>query len=65
MALVKVPRGELDPYEQLEADLNAEMTEIEVVLELMTVQVENRLNNAVTEVARFEASPRLLFFLPK
>eukprot|EP00903_Cladosiphon_okamuranus_P009107 g8702.t2 len=56
-ALVTVyvaPREELDPYEQLEMDLDPELTEIEVVLELLGLKVLERLKKVATEVAAFE-----------
>lgn len=51
----KAPRGELDPYEKLEADLDRHLTEIEVVLELLVVRVETQLKNTPTAVPTFEA----------
>ncbi|CAM9526842.1 unnamed protein product, partial [Ectocarpus fasciculatus] len=57
-ALVTVyvaPRDELDPYERLEMELNPELTEVEVVLELLGLQVLERLKReAATEVAAFK-----------
>lgn len=52
----KAPREELDPYEQLEMDLDPQLTEVEVVLELLGRKVLERLKKVTTEVAAFEAS---------
>lgn len=56
ISVEQAPREELDPYEQLELDLDPELTEIEVVLELLGLKVLERLNKVATEVAAFEAS---------
>ena len=53
--IIKPPRKKLDPYERLETNLDPEMTEVEVVLELLVLQTEARLRNTTTEVAPFEA----------
>lgn len=46
----------MDAYERLEAELDPQRTEVEVVLELLTLRVEETLEATRTEVETFQAS---------